>query len=154
MERRRFIRRGSQQTHYGFCKHVVGQNQPKSTVTYTGIRSIVHRFNAPLTPDLANVAQDALSFGFFQIYQEALKPPLFSLDVDNTRWTKGIHTNQEHVANAEELEAEEPENQLSPNGGGPESRMFLWLNVCLWKMIEFLQKTLNLLNQKFYRISM
>lgn len=51
------------------------------------VRSIVDRFNAPLTPDLADVAQGALSFGSkFQIYQEAfkLKSPLFPLYVDNT----------------------------------------------------------------------
>ena len=54
------------------------------------VLSIVDRFHAPLTPDLANVAREALSVGSFEIYQEALKSPLLSLDVDNTRWTKEI----------------------------------------------------------------
>jgi hypothetical protein len=54
------------------------------------VLSIIDRFHAPLTPDLANVAREALSFGSFEIYQEALKSPLLSLDVNNTRWTKEI----------------------------------------------------------------
>ena len=31
-----------------------------------------------------------------------------------------------------------PENRLVPNGDGPKGRTFLWLNIYLWKMIEFL----------------
>ena len=54
------------------------------------VLSIVDHFHVPLTPDLANVAREALSFGSFEIYQEALKSPLLSLDVDNTRRTKEI----------------------------------------------------------------
>ncbi|KIM44005.1 hypothetical protein M413DRAFT_373047 [Hebeloma cylindrosporum] len=54
------------------------------------VLSIIDRFHAPLTPDLANVAQGSLSVGSFEIYREALKSPVLSLDADNTRWTKEI----------------------------------------------------------------
>jgi len=50
--------------------------------------SIIDHFLTPLTPDFASVAEGSLSLGSFDIYREALKSPLLSLDVDNTRWMK------------------------------------------------------------------